>query len=111
MRLYWLTLIQDKMSKRRFICDFHASEKRSSSMLEGSSRSQEEKKYFASKFLNELPSDSEIGSCEGEFIVDGKGWAIKLKPSPSCQTQLSNLSELPSYVQKYVTKHMETNEK
>jgi hypothetical protein len=58
-----------------------------------------------------LEKPSEIGSCEGEFTADSKGWGIKIKSSSSCQTQLSNLSKLPFHVQKYVTKHMETNEK
>jgi hypothetical protein len=61
------------------------------------------------KALSEKPV--EIGSCEGEFTVDSKGWGIKLKPNSQCQTQFSNLSKLPANVQKYVTKHLETDEK
>ena len=61
------------------------------------------------KALSEKPS--ETGSCEGEFTANGKGWGIKLKPSSQCQTQFSNLSKLPANVQKYVVKHLETDEK
>lgn len=61
------------------------------------------------KALSEKSSN--IGSCEGEFTAKGKGWGIRLKPGSSCETQLSNLSKLPSDVQKYVTKHLATDEK
>jgi len=56
------------------------------------------------KILSEKPSESK--TCEAELIVDGKGWKIKL--DSSCEKELSNLSKLPSAVQKYLTKHLET---
>jgi hypothetical protein len=61
------------------------------------------------KVLSEKPS--EVRSCEAKLTVDGKGWGIKLVSGSSCEREMSNLSKLPSNVQKYVTKHIETDDK
>jgi hypothetical protein len=61
------------------------------------------------KALSEKPSVGK--ACEAKFTVDGKGWGIKVEPGSPCEQEISNLSKLPSSVQKYVGKHIETGDK